>query len=55
MYMIPAMLCHTQFDATRQFLNAMHMSALVTMTMVTTSLLHIFWCFILVIEYEMGV
>ena len=54
-YLIVAMFCHTQFDATRQYLNAMHMSALVTITMVTTSLMHIFWCFLLVTYYKMDV
>lgn len=54
-YLIPAMFFHTQFDATRQYLNALHMTAVVTMTMVTTSILHIFWCFYLVTYLQMDV
>ena len=32
----------------------MHKSALVTLTMVTTALLHIFWCFVLVNIAKLG-
>ena len=49
------MLCHSQFDATRQYLNALHLSALVTVTMTTTSILHIFWNYLLVTRFGMDI
>ena len=33
----------------------MHLSAVVTSTMVTTSLLHIFWCYLFVVRWELDV
>lgn len=54
-YLIPAMLCHSQFDATRQYLNALHMSAVVTITMVTNSLLHVLWSFVFVYWLQMDI
>ncbi|TNV80526.1 hypothetical protein FGO68_gene15533 [Halteria grandinella] len=54
-YMIIAMLAHTQFDATRSYLNAIHKNTFVTMTMTITSVLHIFWCYYLVVYLNMGV
>lgn len=54
-YMIVAMFFHSQFDATRQYLNALHLSVWVTVTMTTTSLLHIGWNYLLVTRLEMDV
>lgn len=42
------MFSHSQFDVTRQYLNAMHLSAIVTCVMTSNSLLHIFWCWLFV-------
>ena len=42
------MLFHSQFDLTRQYLISMQRTLLVTATMITTSLLHVFWCHILI-------
>ena len=53
--LIPGMLFHSQFDATRQYLISMHRSLLVSVTMITTSLLHIVWCYLLVNTAGLGV
>ena len=45
--MIPAMLFHSQFDATRQFLNALNKAHFVMYTMIVTSILHLVWCYLL--------
>ena len=49
------MLLHSQFDCTRQYLNALQKSKLITFIMVTTSILHIFWLwiFVIVLDYEL--
>eukprot|EP00347_Sterkiella_histriomuscorum_P017802 403347935 len=53
--LIPGMFFHAQFDATRQYLISMHRTLLVSVTMTTTSLLHMFWCYILVNTMQLGV
>ncbi|CDW80289.1 na+-driven multidrug efflux pump [Stylonychia lemnae] len=52
---IPGMFFHGQFDATRQYLISMHRNLLVTVVMITTSLLHMLWCYLLVNIAQMGV
>lgn len=45
--MIPAMIFHSQYDATRQFLNALGKAHVVMYTMMVTSALHLVWCYLL--------
>ncbi len=54
-FLIPSMIFHSQFDATRQFLNSIHKSAVVTITMVTTSMLHVFWCYVFVVVSKLDI
>ena len=49
------MFSHAQFDATRQYLNSLHKSAVVTVIMVSTSILHIFWCWLLVNYFDLDI
>lgn len=49
------MFFHSQFDATRQYLNSLHLSAIVTVVMTTTSLLHIAWNFFFVTYLQLGI
>ncbi|CDW78835.1 transparent testa 12 protein [Stylonychia lemnae] len=46
--LIPAMIFQSQFDATRQFLNAMHKTKVVMIVNILTSCLHFLWCYLLV-------
>jgi multidrug resistance protein, MATE family len=54
-YMIVAMFFHSQFDATRQYLNSLHLSVWVTVTMTSTSIIHIFWCYLMVVRLDLDV
>ncbi|CDW91386.1 transparent testa 12 protein [Stylonychia lemnae] len=46
--LIPAMIFQSQFDATRQFLNAMHKTRVVMIVNIVTCCLHFLWCYLLV-------
>lgn len=42
--LIPAMFFHSQFDATRQYLNSLNKAHVVMYTMIGTSAMHLVWC-----------
>ena len=50
--LIPAMFFHSQFDATRQYLNAQNKASMVMITMIITSSLHFLWCYLLVFQLQ---
>jgi Na+-driven multidrug efflux pump len=50
--LIPAMFFHSQFDATRQYLNALHKAQGVMVTMIITSALHLGWCYLFVFTLQ---
>lgn len=54
-FLIPAMFFHSQFDATRQYLNSQNKASMVMWTMVATSTLHFVWCHIFVSELHWGI
>ena len=53
-YLIPAMFFHSQFDATRQYLNSINKATMVMYTMIVTSSLHFVWgyMFVFYLEWE---
>lgn len=53
--LIPAMFFHSQFDATRQYLNALNKAHIVMYVMVVTSALHLVWCWLLTQYYTLDV
>ena len=53
--MIPAMLFHSQFDATRQFLNALNKAHIVMYIMIFTSFLHLIWCYLLTFYWDFDI
>ena len=52
--MIPAMLFHSQFDAIRQYLNAIQKSYIFMKVVFITSALHLIWCYLFVVRFQMG-
>ena len=50
--LIPAMFFHAQFDATRQYLNALNKASMVMVTMIITSALHFLWCYLFVFVWQ---
>ncbi|CDW89184.1 na+-driven multidrug efflux pump [Stylonychia lemnae] len=53
--LIPAMFFHSQFDATRQYLNALNKSEVVMYIMIITSGLHLVWCYLLTSVWKLDV
>lgn len=53
--LIPAMLCHSQFDATRQYLNSQNKASMVMYVMIVTSSLHFVWCYYFVFVLDWNV
>ncbi len=49
------MLFHSQFDATRQFLNSLNKAHMVMYTMILTSSLHFLWCYLAVFDFGWSV
>lgn len=50
-FLIPAMFFHSQFDATRQYLNSQNKAQMVMYTMIVTSTLHFVWCELFVTRF----
>lgn len=50
-FLIPAMFFHSQFDATRQYLNSQNKAQMVMYTMIVTSMLHFVWCELFVMRW----
>ena len=54
-YLIPAMFFHSQFDATRQYLNSQNKAQIVMYTMIATSTLHFVWCELFVNQWGLSI
>lgn len=53
--LIPAMFFHSQFDATRQYLNSQNKASMVMYTMIVTSVFHMLWCYLFVFQFHLEV
>jgi len=53
--MIPGMYFFGQFDLSRRFLTCMNYSTAPMVAQVTASILHVVFCYFIVIEWDMGV
>jgi MATE family multidrug resistance protein len=52
---IPTFLCHLLFDCNRQYLNATHQSKIVFYAFSSATVLHSIWCYIFIIEMDLGI
>ena len=52
---IPGLLIQAQFDCVLRYLSAYRKSHIPMMTQFFSTVLHVFWCYILIIKLEMGI
>jgi MATE family multidrug resistance protein len=53
-WILPGCFMSIQFEARKRFLQSIQQSYIVTLTLVVTTIFHLFWCYLFIFGFEMG-